>query len=296
VFEVVKTARGYATTPTVLVSFCAQTNCTDGSVPTAGLILDAAGNIFGMTAFGGANDEGTVFEIAKTASGYAGTPTVLVSFCAQTNCTDGSEPEGSLIADAAGNLFGTTGGGGANGFGTVFEISKTASGYASTATALVSFDGTNGSVPTAGPIADAVGNLFGTTGFGGANNAGTVFRLARTASGYARTPTVLVSFCAQTNCTDGANPFAGLIADAGGNLLGTTFSGGLSGNGTVFEVGGSGFVVPAAFDGRPGAPNCRGKSVSALAHKYHGLAAAAAALGYSSVAVLKNAITTFCTR
>ena len=81
-----------------------------------------------------------MFEIAKTASGYASTPTTLVSF----NGTNGADPVGGLIADANGDLFGTTDSGGANGDGTVFEIAKTAGGYASTPTTLVSFNGTNG--------------------------------------------------------------------------------------------------------------------------------------------------------
>ena len=83
---------------------------------------------------------GTVFEIVKTAAGYASTPTTLVSF----DDTNGAHPHGGLIADAAGDLFGTTAFGGANHGGTVFEIVKTATGYASTPTTLVSFDGTNG--------------------------------------------------------------------------------------------------------------------------------------------------------
>ena len=84
-----------------------------------------------------------MFEIAKTAGGYASTPTTLVSF----NCTNGAIPPAGLIADANGNLFGTTASGGANGNGTVFEIAKTASGYASTPTTLVSFNGTDGDIP-----------------------------------------------------------------------------------------------------------------------------------------------------
>src|SRR6266404_4223628 len=186
---------------TPLVSF----NGTDGARPRAGLLADANGNLFGTTEAGGALGFGTVFEIAKTAGGYASTPTVLVSF----NRTNGALPLAGLIADANGNLFGTTVSGGANGHGTVFEIAKTAGGYATTPTILVSFNGTNGSFPVAGLIADANGNLFGTTLFGGANGQGTVFEIAKTASGYASTPTILVSFCAQTNCTDGANPPAG---------------------------------------------------------------------------------------
>ena len=103
-----------------------------------------------------------MFEIAKTGSGYASTPTTLVSF----NGTNGEDPDAGLIADAAGDLFGTTVSGGANGDGTVFEIAKTGSGYASTPTTLVSFNGTNGDGPYAGLIADAAGDLFGTTADG----------------------------------------------------------------------------------------------------------------------------------
>ena len=176
---------------------------------------------------------GTVFEIVKTAHGYASSPTTLVSF----NGADGRNPQGSLIADAHGDLFGTTAGpGGAHGFGTVFEIAKTAHGYASTPTTLVGFNGTDGNLPIA-LIADARGNLFGTTNTGGAYDQGTVFEIAKTAHGYASTPTTLVSF----NNADGSEPTS-LIADAHGDLFGTTaFGGNLTANapfgaGTVFEI------------------------------------------------------------
>ena len=233
VFEIAKTATGYASTPTTLVSF----NGTDGSGPIS-LIADAHGDLFGTTAAGGRYGYGTVFEIAKTAQGYASTPTILVSF----NIIDGNGPL-ALIADADGNLFGTTNTGGAYGYGTVFEIAKTATGYASTPTTLVSFNNANGAQPVT-LIADAQGDLFGTTAFGGnlkANapfGAGTVFEIAKTASGYASTPTTLVSF----NGTDGAQPYGSLIADANGDLFGTTFLGGTTavggsaGFGTVFEI------------------------------------------------------------
>jgi uncharacterized repeat protein (TIGR03803 family) len=296
VFEIAKTAGGYASTPTTLVSFCALANCADGATPAASLIADADGNLFGTTISAGANGHGTVFEIAKTAGGYASAPTTLVSFCAlaDATCADGKDPGASLIADADGNLFGTTLSGGANGRGTVFEIVKTAGGYASTPTTLVTFNGTNGTRPFAGLIADADGNLFGTTNSGGANGHGTVFKIAKTAGGYASAPTTLVSFCALANCADGSDPSAGLIADANGNLFGTATGGGANGEGTVFEIAGSGFVVPVSFAGTPGKPNCHGKSVSALAKQYGGLNAAAAALGYSSVPALQDAILDFC--
>ena len=201
--------------------------------PLAGLIADAHGDLFGTTYGGGANGYGTVFEIAKTAHGYASTPTTLVNF----NYANGGTPAAGLIADAHGDLFGTTYEGGAYGDGTVFEIAKTATGYASTPTTLVSFNGTDGIYPIGNLIADAHGDLFGVTLNGGANSKGTVFEIAKTAHGYASTPSTLVSF----NGTDGAYPEAGLIADAHGDLFGTTAGGGANSNGTVFEITGSGF-------------------------------------------------------
>src|SRR4051812_23856984 len=95
----------------------------------------------------------------------------LVSF----NGTNGSDPYGSLIADATGDLFGTTTG------GTVFEIAKTATGYASTPTTLVRFNGSDGALPYGSLIADANGDLLGTTAIGGAYGQGNVFEIAKTA-------------------------------------------------------------------------------------------------------------------
>jgi uncharacterized repeat protein (TIGR03803 family) len=273
---------------TTLVNF----NGPDGANPDAGLITDANGNLFGTTANGGAAGGGTVFEIAKTAGGYASTPTTLVSL---NPVTDGQNPVAGLIADTNGNLFGTTVGLVYDGLhGTAFEIAKTGGG----ASTLVSFTGTDGALPFAGLIADANGNLFGTTNGGGANNSGTVFEIFKTAGGYASTPTTLVSF----NGTDGAGPYAGLIADANGNLFGTTGYGGASGfsppdqygYGTVFEITGSGFIPPGVFAGTPGKSNCFGKSVSAMARQYGGLNAAAAAFGFASVGALQNAMLMFC--
>jgi uncharacterized repeat protein (TIGR03803 family) len=148
---------------------------------------------------------------------------------------------------------------------------------------------TDGRFPEAGLIADAAGNLFGTTFKGGRFGDGTVFKIAKTATGYASAPTVLVNFLDRK----GKFPVAGLIADAAGNLFGTTRQGGAKNAGTVFELRGSGFVPPGTLV-PPGTPNCRSNGVSALARKYAGLSGAAVALGYSSVRVLQNAITTYC--
>jgi uncharacterized repeat protein (TIGR03803 family) len=231
------TATGYASTPTTLVSF----NQTDGANPIDGSIFDAQGNLFGTTRAGGPVNDGTVFELKvdnTTATGYASTPMTLVTF----NGSDGADPHASLAFDAHGNLFGTTFGGGAFGQGTVFEIkvdSSAATGYASTPTTLVSFNGSNGALPTSSVIFDAEGNLLGASYAGGHSpcwyDCGTVYELKvdnTTATGYASTPTTLVSF----NGSNGALPVASLIFDAHGNLFGTTFEGGASNVGTLFEV------------------------------------------------------------
>jgi hypothetical protein len=235
---------------TTLTSF----DGTNEAYPFGGLIADANGDLFGTTAGGGANSVGTVFEIVNngspTAPSYASTPTTLVSF----NVTDGYFPEAGLTADANGNLFGTTAFGGQYGDGTVFELvntgSATAPSYASNSTPiyLVNFNDTDGSFPAlANLIIDAKGDLFGTTQSGGQYGGGTVFELVNTGSvavpSYASTPTTLVSF----NGTDGADPLTGLLADANGNLFGTTEGGGQYGYGTVFEIVNTGSVAVPSY-------------------------------------------------
>jgi uncharacterized repeat protein (TIGR03803 family) len=160
--------------------------------------------------------------------------TTLYNFCEFANCTDGSAPQSSVLADAQGNLFGTTLSGGVNNEGTVFELAKRHGAY--TIVTLVSFDGTNGSAPFGGVVADRDGNLFGTTAAGGADNDCTVFEIAETKDGYARAPVILASF----QGTDGATPVAGLIADPHGDLFGTTIGGGADDDGTVCELRKSG--------------------------------------------------------
>lgn len=123
---------------------------------------------------------GTVFELAKTTTGYAAAPTTLVNF----NNIDGADPYAGLIADANGNLFGTTVNGGAFNAGTAYKIAKTATGFAAAPTTVVSFNHSNGSSPYGGLIADAQGHLLGTAYGGGAFGVGTVFEIKR--SGFVR--------------------------------------------------------------------------------------------------------------
>ncbi len=231
-------------------------NGTDGLYPFAGLIFDPAGNLYSTTAAGGTYGGGTVYELALSpnAAGGGWTEQLLYSFCSQPYCPDGATPVAGLILDAAGNLYGTTAGGGAYGEGTAFELMPNGSG-GWTEQVLHSFSAsaTDGGFPYAGLIFDAAGNLYGTTNQGGNFNAycgeygseygcGTVFELMPNGSG-GWTEKVLFSFCSQSNCTDGASPYAGLIFDAAGNLYGTSQYGGNFGGdcwaygcGTVFEL------------------------------------------------------------
>ena len=221
-FEIPKTATGYGTL-TTLASF---NNSSIGAGPPAGLVSDSAGDLFGTTSGGGANNAGSVFEIAKGATA----PTIVASFnFGAASTTTGEGPGAGLIMDSAGDLFGTTLSGGAYRDGAVFEVPKASVGYGPLKL-LGSFNFTDGAIPRAGLTTDSAGNLIGTTSQGGAFSDGTVFKLAETGG----TPTTLVNF----NGTDGSGPLSGLITDSAGDLFGTTYGGGPSGKGagTVFEI------------------------------------------------------------
>ncbi len=236
IFKLTANASG-GYTETVLYSVAGGA---DGANPNAGLIIDANGNLYGTTGYSGStNDSGTVFKL--TANGSGGyTESVLYRFAGGT--VDGSNPLASLIMDASGNLYGTTYNGGVGwaglftGNGTVFKLTPSTSNGVTTyqETILHSFAGgaADGSNPNAVLIIDASGNLYGTTQNGGTNNNGTVFKLIANGNG-SYTESVLYSF---GSGTDGANPYAGLITDASGNLYGTTNGGGTNGNGTVFKL------------------------------------------------------------
>jgi uncharacterized repeat protein (TIGR03803 family) len=159
----------------------------------------------------------------------------------------GAFPESGLVADANGDFFGTTSSGGAENKGTVYEIPH----GTGSVTTLASFGGPNGASPYAGLTLDSAGDLLGTTYSGGASNDGTVFEISSGSS----TINVLVSF----NGSNGANPYGGVTIDSHGNLFGTTYAGGLNGDGTVFEIsnGSTGLTTVTAFNGTNGA-NPRG--------------------------------------
>jgi uncharacterized repeat protein (TIGR03803 family) len=220
-----------------------------------GLTEATDGNFFGTTYYGGSGQGacspggqpgcGTLFKITPD-----GTLTTLYKFCAQPNCTDGSNPFANLVQGRDGSLYGLTTSGGTNcfpgGCGTIFKISLNGS-----LVTLHSFDGTDGSMPTGGLIQAKDGNFYGTTESGGKSGGGTVFRI--TANG---TLTTLYAFCLATNCTDGYGPNAGLgtLAEAtDGSFYGTTAYGGTYNGGTVFRITPRGQLTTLHdFDGTDG--------------------------------------------
>jgi uncharacterized repeat protein (TIGR03803 family) len=208
------------------------------------LIFDAAGNLYGETQYGGASGFGTIFELSR--SGGSWTETDIYTFAGES---DGANPQGGLILDQAGNLYGTTQTGGTScersGCGTVFELSHSGGGWKKTILYQFLGGATDGEDPTAGLIFDAAGNLYGTTlggGIHGGNNCGIgcggVFELSPSSRGWKES---VLYFFTETH-GDGAIPFGGLVVDAAGNLYGTTYSGGTQseacgiGCGTVFEI------------------------------------------------------------
>jgi uncharacterized repeat protein (TIGR03803 family) len=197
---------------TVLHSF---TLGAGGGEPVASLVRDSAGNLYGTTNAGGAYNAGVVFKLNAN-----GKEKVLHTF---TGGADGLHPVAALVRDSAGNLYGTTYGGGAYGAGAVFKLDTTGA-----ETVLYSFTGgADGASPQAGLLRDSAGNLYGTT-YGGAYGAGVVFKLDTTGA-----ETVLYSF---TGGADGASPTAGVVRDSADNLYGTTYKGGAYNWGTVFKL------------------------------------------------------------
>ena len=257
VFELTP-AGGGTWTEKVLLSFG---NDVDGSNPQGELIFDGAGNLYATTKNGGGpNDAGTVFELTPGAGG-TWTEKVLYSF---SGGADGSDPFGALIFDGAGNLYGTTYQGGSSSVGTAFELTP-AGGGTWTEHVLHNFStGTDGSGPQAGLIFDAAGNLYGTTNGGGTYNHGTVFELMP-AGGGGWTESVLHSF---GSGTDGSGPYGSLIFDGAGNLYGTTYLGGSYGGGTVFRFNAQGEVLLYSFSGADGKNPSAGLVLDAAGNLY----------------------------
>jgi uncharacterized repeat protein (TIGR03803 family) len=211
-------------------------NGQDGYFTQSGLILDAEGDLYGTTMYGGKNGCGIAFELMPQTGG-SWREKVLYNFCSVANEADGQYPDSPLIFDASGNLYGETLYGGTTELaGTVFELSPKAGGW--TEKVLYAFSG-NGVAGGYGLTLDNAGNLYGVGSGGISNNGpcnfgcGLVFKLSPH-SGGSWTYEVLYEFYSYPD--DGYSPYSQLIIDQSGNLYGTTFYGGLNGGGTAFEL------------------------------------------------------------
>jgi len=189
-----------------------------GSTP----VLDTAGNLYGVATLYGAKDYGAIYELSPS-SGGNWTSKVLYSF---PGGAGGAYPTGSLLLDSSGNLYGATN-------CTVYELVRGSSGTWTEKTLHTLAGGKDGATSLAGLIFDKAGNLYGTTRDGGSHR-GTVFELSPGSNGV-WTEKILHRFA--SNGTDGYNPeFANLALDASGNVFGTTYVGGTSITGVIFEI------------------------------------------------------------
>lgn len=225
VFEI--KSRNGAWSYRVLHSFCADSGCPDGSIPSAGLILDTSGNLYGTTETGGASNCGTVFELKARHRQLA----TLYSFCSTSN--DAKFPLAGLtyrgqavgaLYDGKAPLYGTSSQGGAPGQGTVYTLARKHRIWSESVLHEFCEAGVgscaDGEAPLGDLIVDGVGNLYGNTTIGGSQGNGVVFELS---SGRRKwKETVLYDFCQLGDCADGDRPLGALLMDSAGALIGTT--------------------------------------------------------------------------
>jgi uncharacterized repeat protein (TIGR03803 family) len=216
---------------TILYSFAGSG---DAAFPSGGLIADQAGNLYGVTLLGGANNLGAVYQLSPPAAeGESWTETVIFSFSGP----DGTLPSGQLQFDQTGELYGTTDGGGSLQEGTVFQLTPPSGlGASWSQSVLFNFSGgsRDGGNPVAGVIFNSNGRLFGTASTGGSGplSGGVIFRLNPPVNeGDPWTETVLHSF----GGPDGFRPLSRLVRRSNA-MYGTTSEGGLNGTGTVFAL------------------------------------------------------------
>ncbi|MGH6890416.1 MAG: choice-of-anchor tandem repeat GloVer-containing protein [Rhizomicrobium sp.] len=228
-----------------LKSFCTGTppDCQSDEGPSTTLVEDVGGNIYGTAYFAGSSNDGAAFELEAKGNGR-----YKLRYLHTFDGSDGAGPnELSYAGQASGArydgtspLYGSTVAGGANGSGTVYTLTPGKSGwnFQTIYTFCSAANCTDGGLPRASVIVDPSGALFGTTDYDGADNAGTIYRLAMTNGAWDFS--LLYTFCSAAGCSDGNAPFARLAEDGSGNLYGTTYFGGNANDGVVFELAANG--------------------------------------------------------
>jgi uncharacterized repeat protein (TIGR03803 family) len=255
----------------VLHSFRNVPECGDGCAFSQ-VSADAAGNLFGA-AEGGAIESGLIYELMPQPGKRQWKYKVIHTFCQRNGCIDGSQVVfDKLVVDVAGNVYGTTSGGGRANRGIVFELSPNGRGgwiYSviyNFCSAMNCRDGMSpvGNLTYAGDqqraLYDGTSPLYGATSAGGSHFSGTAFVLSERVNGH-RQEDVLYAFCIHnlSGCPDGSTPSGGMTMDASGNIFGLTFNGGATNRGTLFKL-----TVPTARNG--------GRWTEAVVHNFCALA------------------------
>jgi hypothetical protein len=219
----------------VLHTFCQATACADGALASGAPAMDANGDLFGVTAFGGRFGGGALYELVPKHGGARYFKHVLKEFCDPGYCSGSGEPEAAPVLDVSGNVYGTTTGV-KKSCGAVYMKSAERQLHV-----LHIFQGTDGCHPTSGSLVyqgsasgqayDGVSPLYGVTSDGGANSEGAVYELTPPQPGSNKWgERTIYSFCHISDCADGVQPKGNLVMDANGDLLGGTS------DGLIFEL------------------------------------------------------------
>jgi uncharacterized repeat protein (TIGR03803 family) len=273
-----------------LHSFCSEPGNADG-YSAEGTLAQFNNDIYGTTAAGGTNSEGTVFSIAPESGKFE----TRYNFCSEPNCTDGAVPVAGLRREVGldpGKFYGTTEAGGANNAGTFFSI-KYNGGYGKVYDFCSLPNCADGGAPTGNLVKGADNTYYGTTSRYGASQAGTVFSATIFHGCCVQKFYVLHSFCSKLNCADGASPQAGLTWGNNGNLFGETIGGGTGLEGTIFEITTKGLFetlynfcsLPGCADG--GAPSA--PLIESSDGNFYGTTSAAGANGFGTIFELELA-------
>ncbi len=260
-----------------LYSFTAEDSSfhnADGAGPQSGLAVNGDGFLYGTTKGGGPNGEGTVFRISRDGTGFQ----MLHAFTF-SSATDGSNTYAPLLWGGNGFFYGTTQSGGANFFGTIYQIKPDGTGFS----LLHSFTGAEGGSFTA-PTLGRDGRLYGVSFQGGANLAGLLWGINTDGTGFAPVH-VFGAKDSQNNNLDGSGPYGALATGPDGTLYGTTESGGINKFGTVFAVhpDGSQFTTLASFGTNSGDPNDPVGSLELIGNVIYGTTSYGGPIGFGTL-------------